>query len=49
VAFDPDVIDLVEATARRLGHTTKRLPPAPATTPRCWPRVARPGWCSRRA
>jgi N-carbamoyl-L-amino-acid hydrolase len=26
VAFDPDVIDLVEATARRLGHTTKRLP-----------------------
>ena len=26
VAFDPEVIDLVEATARRLGHTTKRLP-----------------------
>jgi beta-ureidopropionase / N-carbamoyl-L-amino-acid hydrolase len=26
VAFDPGVIDLVEATARRLGHTTKRLP-----------------------
>jgi N-carbamoyl-L-amino-acid hydrolase len=26
VAFDPDVIRLVEATARRLGHTTKRLP-----------------------
>jgi beta-ureidopropionase / N-carbamoyl-L-amino-acid hydrolase len=26
VAFDPNVIDLVEATARRLGHTTTRLP-----------------------
>jgi beta-ureidopropionase / N-carbamoyl-L-amino-acid hydrolase len=26
VAFDPGVIDLVEATARRLGHSTKRLP-----------------------
>jgi N-carbamoyl-L-amino-acid hydrolase len=26
VAFDPGVIDLVEATARRLGHSAKRLP-----------------------
>jgi beta-ureidopropionase / N-carbamoyl-L-amino-acid hydrolase len=26
VAFDPAVIDLVEATARRIGHTTLRLP-----------------------
>ena len=26
VAFDPLVIDLVEATARRLGHSTMRLP-----------------------
>jgi N-carbamoyl-L-amino-acid hydrolase len=26
VAFDPGVVDLVEATAVRLGHTTMRLP-----------------------
>jgi len=26
VSFDPLVVDLVEATARRLGHTTMRLP-----------------------
>ena len=26
VEFDPEVIELVEATARRLGHTTMRLP-----------------------
>lgn len=26
VAFDPAVIDLVEVTARRLGHTVRRLP-----------------------
>jgi N-carbamoyl-L-amino-acid hydrolase len=26
VEFDPTVIDLVEATARRLGHSTRRLP-----------------------
>jgi N-carbamoyl-L-amino-acid hydrolase len=26
VAFDPAVVDLVEATARRLGHTVRRLP-----------------------
>ena len=26
VQFDPAMIDLVEATARRLGHTTKRMP-----------------------
>jgi N-carbamoyl-L-amino-acid hydrolase len=26
VAFDPDMIDLVEATARRLGHSVRRMP-----------------------
>lgn len=26
VAFDPATVDLVEATARRLGHSTRRLP-----------------------
>ena len=26
VQFDPTVVDLVEATARRLGHSTRRLP-----------------------
>ena len=26
VDFDPDMIDLVEATAQRLGHSTRRMP-----------------------
>ena len=26
VDFDPEMVDLVEATARRLGHTTRRMP-----------------------
>ncbi len=26
MAFDPGVVDLVERTARRLGHSTMRLP-----------------------
>jgi N-carbamoyl-L-amino-acid hydrolase len=26
VAFDPDMVDLVEATARRLGHSVRRMP-----------------------
>ncbi|HWW53631.1 MAG TPA: M20/M25/M40 family metallo-hydrolase, partial [Acidimicrobiales bacterium] len=26
VSFDPRVVDLVESTARRLGHSTRRLP-----------------------
>ena len=47
VEFDPRVVDLVEAhrasaSATRCGACRR----APATTPRCWPGSARPGWCS---